>query len=142
MTNYMRLDTEERCHCGAHKQGSDHCPICGCEEFEQRCDHIHIVDPTYLVIHGNHTSTKTAVDYVAHIVYGNPRIEAVTVGSKFVALVEFPGSQGTQAQYTFERMGSFPHGACMAMDKAIALREFGSWIYHYAPGTVVGNDAV
>jgi len=134
--------TATHCHCGAHRKGSDHCPECGCEEFESRCDHIHVTSPTFVVIHGNHTSTKSVVDYVAHIVYGNPRIEAVEVGSHFVAICEFPASQATWAKGTFERMGSFPHGACMAVDKAVALREFGTWVYHWAPGTVVGNDAV
>lgn len=93
---------------------------------------------TYVVIHGLHTSTKSVVDYVAHIVYGNPRIDAVEVGSHFVALVEFPAGQETQARYTFERMGSFPHGAQYMLDKVIALQEFGTWVYHWAPGTVVG----
>ena len=46
--------------------------------------------PTFVVIHGMHTSCKTVLDYVAHIVYGNPRIEAVKVGSHFVAICEFP----------------------------------------------------
>jgi hypothetical protein len=94
---------------------------------------------TYLVISGNLTSCKTAVDYVAHIVYGNPRIEAVQVGGKFVALVEFAEEQHTQAEYTFGRMGSFPHGVTMALKKDAALLEFGAMVYHYAPGTVVGN---
>jgi hypothetical protein len=25
------------CHCGANMNGSDHCPCCGCEEFERFC---------------------------------------------------------------------------------------------------------
>lgn len=141
MSSYMRMHTETHCHCGAERQGSDHCPECGCEEFEGYCNHVHVGSPTYVVIHGNMTSTKSAVDYVAHIVYGNPRIEAVTVGSHFVAICEFPASQATQAKYTFERMGSFPHGCCLSMDKVRALQEFGTWVYHHAPGTVVGNDA-
>jgi hypothetical protein len=138
----IRITTEERCHCGAEFQGSDHCPECGCEQYESTCDHIHVVHPTFVVIHGQSHSAKSAVDYVAHIVYGNPRIDAVTVGRHFVAIVEFPASQSTSAKYTFERMGSFPHGASFSMDKAIALQEFGSWVYHYAEGTVVGNEAV
>lgn len=134
----MRMHTETHCHCGAHRMGSDHCPECGCEEFESYCSHIHVENPTFVVIHGLHSSTKTAVDYVAHIVYGNPRIEAVTVGSHFVAICEFPATQAALARHTMERMGSFPHGAGMMMDKEVALREFGAWIYHYAPGTFVG----
>ena len=94
---------------------------------------------TFVVIHGNHTSCKTVVEYIEHIVYGNPRIEAVQVGGKFVAICEFGPSQDTAAKYTFERMGSFPHGAQLMVDKAVALQEFGTWVYHYAPGTVVGN---
>src|SRR4051812_25587461 len=29
-----RRDTETTCHCGASYQGSDHCPQCGCEQYE------------------------------------------------------------------------------------------------------------
>jgi hypothetical protein len=32
--------TATHCHCGADRQGSDHCPECGCEEFESVCDHV------------------------------------------------------------------------------------------------------
>jgi hypothetical protein len=28
----------ERCHCGADFAGSDHCPHCGCEQYESYCD--------------------------------------------------------------------------------------------------------
>lgn len=97
--------------------------------------------PTFVVIHGMHTSCKTVLDYVAHIVYGNPRIEAVKVGSHFVAICEFPPSQDGAASSTFHRMGSFPHGAGLMLDRETALREFGSWIYHYAPGTIAGMEA-
>ena len=30
--------TETRCHCGAEFDGSDHCPMCYCEQFEATCD--------------------------------------------------------------------------------------------------------
>lgn len=30
--------TERRCHCGADFEGSDHCPFCGCEQYERYCD--------------------------------------------------------------------------------------------------------
>ena len=30
--------TERRCHCGARFNGSDHCPFCGCEQYERYCD--------------------------------------------------------------------------------------------------------
>lgn len=30
----MRRDTETTCHCGAAYNGSDHCPECGCEQYE------------------------------------------------------------------------------------------------------------
>lgn len=32
--------TETTCHCAAPFNGSDHCPECGCEQFEAYCDHI------------------------------------------------------------------------------------------------------
>lgn len=31
----------DHCHCGAHMNGSDHCPDCGCEQWERTCDHTH-----------------------------------------------------------------------------------------------------
>ena len=103
---------------------------------------VHMVTDTstYVVIHGMLTSKKSAVDYVADIVYGNPRVEAIQVGSHFVAVCEFATAQKHAAAATFERMGSFPHGASLMLDRITALREFGTWIYHYAPGTVVGDD--
>lgn len=30
----MRTDTETTCHCGGNYAGSDHCPACGCEQYE------------------------------------------------------------------------------------------------------------
>lgn len=34
-------DTTTRCHCGALYHGADHCPACGCEQFESLgCDYI------------------------------------------------------------------------------------------------------
>ena len=98
-------------------------------------------NPTYLVITGNMTSTKSPVEYVEHIVYGNPRIDVVEVGSKFVALCEFAPNQDTAAKYTFDRMGSFPHGVQLMLDLRVALQEFGTWVRHYAPGTIVGLKA-
>ena len=29
----------ERCHCGSPMRGSDHCPECGCEQYERTCSH-------------------------------------------------------------------------------------------------------
>ncbi len=29
-----RTDTETHCHCGGAYGGSDHCPECGCEQYE------------------------------------------------------------------------------------------------------------
>ena len=97
-------------------------------------------NPTFLVIHGALTSTKSPVDYVADIVYGRPRIEAVQVGSHFVAILEYPAGQENWAKGTFERMGSFPHGVQLMLDKRVALQEFGTWVYHWAPGTIVGLE--
>lgn len=34
-----RSGTSERtCHCGAKFNGSDHCLMCGCEQYERFCD--------------------------------------------------------------------------------------------------------
>lgn len=35
-----RGDTEDTCHCGADYAMSDHCPVCGCEQYESGdCGH-------------------------------------------------------------------------------------------------------
>lgn len=35
-----RRDTETECHCTAEYRGSDHCPECGCEQYESGdCGH-------------------------------------------------------------------------------------------------------
>jgi hypothetical protein len=31
-------ELDELCHCGSPMRGSDHCPFCGCEEYEAYCD--------------------------------------------------------------------------------------------------------
>lgn len=36
----MRVHTATHCHCGTDRKGSDHCPECGCEEFESYCDFV------------------------------------------------------------------------------------------------------
>lgn len=28
----------DRCHCLRNMEGSDHCPFCGCEEYERYCN--------------------------------------------------------------------------------------------------------
>lgn len=33
-----RNEDEGLCHCGHPLFGSDHCPLCGCEEYESYCD--------------------------------------------------------------------------------------------------------
>lgn len=30
--------SERRCHCGKRFDGADHCPYCGCEQWERYCD--------------------------------------------------------------------------------------------------------
>jgi len=90
----------------------------------------------YVVISGSHHSDKTTVDYVEHIVYGDPdRVTAVDVGRHFVALVEYI-NQDHFAGSTFRRMASFPHGASLSYDKAVALTEFGAQVYRLAPGSL------
>ena len=39
--------TSKLCHCGGDMGRSDHCPECGCEEYERTCDHIVQQDPRY-----------------------------------------------------------------------------------------------
>lgn len=36
----MGQHTATHCHCGCDRNGSDHCPECGCEEFESVCSHV------------------------------------------------------------------------------------------------------
>lgn len=93
----------------------------------------------YVIIHGSEWSLNSdgrdPNEYIAHIVYGEPEITTVVVNRKrggFVALCEYERVQETNARYTFERMGSFPFGAQFIADRETALREFGSWIYHYS----------
>lgn len=42
----MGNHTATHCHCGAARNGSDHCEFCGCEEFEGMCgyDHLHALE--------------------------------------------------------------------------------------------------
>jgi hypothetical protein len=95
----------------------------------------------YLVITGSHLSDKSTLDYVEGIVYGAPdKVTALDVGSRFVALVEFIG-QDSAASASLQRMGSFPHGASLSYDKEVALREFGAWAYHWAPGSLPRSTA-
>lgn len=39
--DYTGQNTDTHCHCGAAYEGSDHCPECGCEQWESYCDHQH-----------------------------------------------------------------------------------------------------
>jgi hypothetical protein len=42
-TRPNRPDTETHCHCGAAYEGCDHCPECGCEQYETGdCGHVHL----------------------------------------------------------------------------------------------------
>jgi len=54
----MGKHTWTHCHCGTHRQGSDHCPECGCEEFESYCDFV------------ADRSIMTRIDYVDNGVQG------------------------------------------------------------------------
>lgn len=88
----------------------------------------------FLVIMGNHTSTKSPVEYVDHIIYGDPSyLQAVEVGSHFVALVTYSDEQKALAEHTRDRMGSFPHGVKLVENHDEALLEFGRWVAHWAP---------
>jgi len=37
--------TPGTCHCGSPMRGSDHCPACGCEEYEATCDLVFVPPP-------------------------------------------------------------------------------------------------
>jgi len=90
----------------------------------------------YMVVSGYHSSLKETVAYVEHIVYGSPdKVTAVDVGRHFVALVEWIG-QPDSAAASFDRMGSFPHGASLSYEKHVALLEFGAQVYRLAPGSL------
>lgn len=122
-------------HCGhsvtAHT--GQYCGACGEPLFKPSNR------PAFVVIHGFHTSAKTPVEYVTNIVYGTPRVEVVLVGSRFIAILEYPYGQSKYAQTTFERMSSFSHGAMLTFEIEVALREFGGWVRHYAPGTFMNK---
>jgi hypothetical protein len=38
-TFMVTVEFEDECHCGGAMCGSDHCSVCGCEEFERTCEH-------------------------------------------------------------------------------------------------------
>ena len=38
-TFMVTVEFEDECHCGAPMCGSDHCPLCGCEQYESYCKH-------------------------------------------------------------------------------------------------------
>lgn len=38
--NTHQEQTLTHCHCGAWMAFSDHCPECGCEEYESYCEHV------------------------------------------------------------------------------------------------------
>lgn len=42
--------TPTHCHCGADREGSDHCPECGCEEYETVCDYVAVTVTRYAVV--------------------------------------------------------------------------------------------
>jgi hypothetical protein len=53
--DYRAIERNERiarnedaglCHCGHSKFRSDHCPLCGCEEYESYCDTVYHDSPT------------------------------------------------------------------------------------------------
>jgi hypothetical protein len=66
-----RRDTETICHCGAAYNGSDHCPVCGCEQYEtitvRDCGHNM---PMYTV--------GTARPYTGVVCHGDRHIGRVT----------------------------------------------------------------
>jgi hypothetical protein len=88
----------------------------------------------HVVIHGLHTSCKSPQEHVASIVYGEPVITVILVGSHFIALCEWDDPHTPNAaQYTFERMGSFNYGASLHPSRASAITEFGTWAYRWGP---------
>lgn len=68
MDGEKRFDTADTCHCGANYGGSDHCPDCGCEQFQcQDCGHVHVFQ--YLVYVNRRSSPVAgfASDAVEHL---------------------------------------------------------------------------
>lgn len=86
----------------------------------------------YVIITGRKVShhQPSLQAYVAHIVYGCPNIRVVESGEMFVALCEYEDDTAT-ARATFERMPSFSYGTLYTKDRDVAMREFGTWAYHY-----------
>jgi hypothetical protein len=92
-------------------------------------------DPNcFVIIHGNDWSLrdKNPNEYVRHISYGDPTVTTVVADGHFVALVEYPSEDYGIAVATMERMASFSYGASLMVDRLIALREMGTWLYHNA----------
>jgi hypothetical protein len=72
-------DTETTCHCGAAYEGSDHCPACGCEQYESlACFGIRYFDTRPRDGQGPYTHVvKRDSGYVAGYFRGEPPAEFV-----------------------------------------------------------------
>jgi hypothetical protein len=72
-------DTETTCHCGAAYEGSDHCPVCGCEQYESLgCFGIRYFDTRPRDGQGPYTHVvKRDSGYVAGYFRGEPPAEFV-----------------------------------------------------------------
>lgn len=72
----MGKHTETHCHCGSSRGNSDHCPECGCEEFESVCDHVHEVKHGPTMRFAKVTGARSADEVSAYLpanyhVYGH-----------------------------------------------------------------------
>lgn len=71
-TTTNRPDTATRCHCGGYYNGSDHCPECGCEQYESGdCGHTAkfiVARMPYATAGGNrwHVISEATDVHVAH----------------------------------------------------------------------------
>jgi precorrin isomerase len=96
----------------------------------------------FVVIVGNAPTTeRTLLDYIEHIVYGKPsRIIATPLGERrFAAVVEWV-DQDTAAQYTAERMGSFPYAAFVHETEEAAKQGLGDAVWSFAPAKTPRPD--
>jgi hypothetical protein len=99
--------TATHCHCGTHRGNSDHCPECGCEEFESYCDFV------------ADRSIVTRIDYVDNGVQGEYGFFGKVVASSDVSQMDLQDMLDEIAAMT-EILGS--HVVAVRIERIPAVR--------------------
>jgi hypothetical protein len=99
----------------------------------------------FLLVFGTHTSAETPLAFAEGIAYGHPRVEAVLVGSRLLALYEFPPtSAGRYDRLSTQRVIHTNYRRTLSFEVVneldAALRTFGSLVRQAAPGVFAGRQ--